>query len=672
MNMQERPAASASDAVNCVPVPGWVEHEPYRSQVPEGVDVTHGVCQLLSDVQIDLTGPDLAWHYRCAQRVVTRAGAEKIAQLRIEFDPSFQKLDVHSVRVVRGEQCTDHAKPDAFQILQRETNLERLVLDGRLTASLLVPDVRVDDIVETSFTLYGSNSALGGKYSGWIGFDPFNPWIEARYRLRRPLNRGIAIRRFNEPPECTTAVKDGVDDTRWRLEGQKRRLPEALTPPWVIQAPALQLSEFASWNEVATLFAPFYGTKVIPEALAAEIDRLAAACASPADRAVEWLRFVQRELRYFALSLGEGGLLPRQAQAIWSSRFGDCKDASLLYAAGARRLGLDACAALVSTTHGFALNDFLPSANVFNHCIVRVRLNGVSYWLDPTMKTQSGNLENIYQAHAGWALPLTPETTGLETLKDADPLLVLNCEEELRFGPKRKSPATLRRRVEHRSWAADAIRNGIADAGLAAYATHRLKESQIAWNDVVEIQPVEISDDQINNRLTEVFNYEIRDVWKQEKSDGRFGVHVLDRVVSVELGPLQGAERRTDIYLGRPRKVRSRLLMHMPSNWTGSGWDHAHHAQAVNYTTELTFGQRTIESVKELTIGAWSMPAAQADAYSRVVGRLRENILIVSAREWLGKLRPMAAMSWRKILQLVWIIFVVFIGLQMCQIRFSP
>jgi transglutaminase-like putative cysteine protease len=106
---------------------------------------------------------------------------------------------------------------------------------------------------------------------------------------------------------------------------------------------------------------------------------------------------VQHQLRYFALALGEGGLAPRELSAIWESRFGDCKDATRLFVAGAIQLGIDACAALTSTTHGMVLNEFLPSPTVFNHCIARLRLNGETYWFDPTMPKQEGRLDRIYQ-----------------------------------------------------------------------------------------------------------------------------------------------------------------------------------------------------------------------------------------------------------------------------------
>jgi transglutaminase-like putative cysteine protease len=196
-------------------------------------------------------------------------------------------------------------------------------------------------------------------------------------------------------------------------------------------------------------------TADVPDGLTTEIDQLAAAHGDPAKRAAGWLRLVQQKRRYFALSLDEGGLKPRGLEAIWSNRFGDCKDDALLYVAGARRMGLDAYAALVSTTHGLALNDFAPSPSVFNHCIVRLRLDGVSYWLDPTAPVQSGSLPNIYQPHGGWALPLTCETMQLESLDRSVPLHILHAEDELSFGPKQQSPARLRKHIDYFSWTAD-------------------------------------------------------------------------------------------------------------------------------------------------------------------------------------------------------------------------
>jgi transglutaminase-like putative cysteine protease len=632
------------DEARCTPVPAWVERRPHLPQTSETEVhcIANGICRLLSDTQVDLRGTELAWHSRTAQRILTREGAERASHFVAEFDPAYQRIDVHFIQVLRGEEPIEHAAPSAFQVFRRESNLERLALNGRLTVSLLIPDVRVGDIVEVGLTVYGSTPVLGGRYAAWAGFDSFNPWLESRHRLIRPLSRKIFVKAFNNPPEPDITTSDDVEDSRWQIVGQKRLEAEELTPPWLVLVPALQFSEFGNWSEVASLFAPFYKDSAIPETLVEEIDRLSKAHESQEERAAEWLRFVQQKLRYFAFSLGEGGLMPRELEAIWSTRFGDCKDATKLYIAGARRMGLDACAALVSTTHGPALNEFVPSPGVFNHCIVRLCLNGVSYWLDPTIQTQSGSLPHIFQPHAGWALPLTQDTARLEKMGSDEPLHVLHSEEDLSVGPKRDSPAKLRRHIDYFFWAADAVRNRIANEGAAEYARTILKELQSVWPGAVEMEPMEIRDDQAKNCLTLILSFEIRDCWKQADDGKRLSFSIIDTVITgSELNPLRGTPRRAEIYLGRPRKITRFLHMDMPRAWAGTGWLHEAEAPGVKFFTRLRIYGPTITNSKELVVTTWSIPAAQARAYGEVVKSLRENLLNIYASERFGKLRPM-------------------------------
>ena len=163
-----------------------------------------------------------------------------------------------------------------------------------------------------------------------------------------------------------------------------------------MESSSVQFSEYEDWAEVARPFAPYY-VAALPSELEAAVDKIAADDVEHLYARWNGCDFVQRELRYFGLSLGEGGYVPRPLDEIWRTRFGDCKDAVLLYVAGARRLGLDACPALVSATHGPLLDQFLPSPTVFNHCIARVRVGGHSYWLDPAMRAQFGDLDVVAQ-----------------------------------------------------------------------------------------------------------------------------------------------------------------------------------------------------------------------------------------------------------------------------------
>ena len=53
-------------------------------------------------------------------------------------------------------------------------------------------------------------------------------------------------------------------------------------------------------------------------------------------------------------------------------------------------------------------NDWPPTGQAFDHCIVRVRIDGKSHWLDPTQEAQISPLGNIAECRYGCALPLTP------------------------------------------------------------------------------------------------------------------------------------------------------------------------------------------------------------------------------------------------------------------------
>jgi transglutaminase-like putative cysteine protease len=622
----------------------------------------YGLLRVLYDAQISLLQPGAAYHVRSVQRILSRAGAERAAHVVVEYDPAHDRAEVHSVRVWRGENYTEHARVESFQILRRETQLERLALNGRLSATLLVPDLRVDDRLEISVTVFSNNRVLEGRHSGWIIFNGAAPSIETRYRLIRPLDRTLHFKAFNGPPQ--PVVKPGADteESRWVERGQQRVPPEELSPTWTIKSPCYEATEFAHWSEIARLFEPHYRDGDLPGEIVAELDRITSHHPGKAHQAVEWLRFVQRELRYFALSLGEGALVPRPIDEIWTRRFGDCKDAARLYLAGARRLGIDACAALVSTTHGLSLGGFLPAPHVFNHVIVRVRLEGVTYWVDPTMELQGGSLAQIALLHGGWALPLSIETTDLELLPAASPVQHIRCEDTIQFDPRADSAASLRRCIDLGFWTADALRNRIASEGVSKLSSQLLHELQASWPHIVEKEPLQLSDDLRTNQLMLVCSYEIRECWKRGDNQGRLSFRIADLITSKEIATLRDTRRHGDIYLGRPRVASYRAQLHMPRRWPGDGWRHVLEEPGLRFTDAAALDGNVVTVDREVVIDAWSLVGRRAQGYADIASQLAKNVTFVVARERFGRLVPPGKSGWLAFSRRNWPRFAYYFG----------
>jgi Domain of Unknown Function with PDB structure (DUF3857)/Transglutaminase-like superfamily len=610
------------------PPAAWVDLAPYA--IPETANphfIAQGLCVLLDDSQIDLCGNERAWFYRRAEIVTAAAGAERAAQFSVSFDPAFETLDVHSVAVIRNGQRIEHADAGFFEVLRRERNMERLQFDGRLTIAMTMPDVRQGDVVESCYTLTGMRRSLGGRHALWIPFEWSVGIVETRLRQRAPKQRAIAERGFGDAPVAVETESDGVIDRRWTTSERPGVKFEALAPPWSFQTAVMQFSEWTDWSDVVAAFAPLYeDTSALSGEFEAEIARIAASEATEHGRAAAVLRFTQSAVRYLAISIGEGGYTPRQLADICATRYGDCKDKTKLYVAMARRLGLDACPALVNTRDGPALNDWLPSAQVFDHCIVRLQVDGRSYWLDPTLHEQTAGIDRLSQSRYGWALPLHAEARALEHMGDEPHEHTLDCIEIVTVGASSKDPVLYEWRVTMRGWRAENLRARFAREGevglFKLYADDLMRTYPHARVSKQEI----LNDDHAANAITTVESFEIADAWTPLSGPGeRVGFGTLDLFLRQTLAKLDPGPRKLPIDLGHVGKVTRRIEINTPTPWVVNPIARRLEGSALSFAFEVRkLSSRQFEVLQSLDIRAWLLPASEAPLYRDIVAELEK------------------------------------------------
>src|SRR3546814_349035 len=130
-----------------------------------------------------------------------------------------------------------------------------------------------------------------------------------------------------------------------------------------------------SWADLSRTIAPLYataGTIRDSGALAAEVDRIAAATSDPKARADAALRLVQNEIRYLYRGMENGNYVPQAPEATWSLRYGDCKAKTLLLLAMLDQLGIEARPALVSSAFGDLLRDRLQTLGALDRKSTRL------------------------------------------------------------------------------------------------------------------------------------------------------------------------------------------------------------------------------------------------------------------------------------------------------------
>lgn len=401
------------------PVPDWVSRQEVPLDArPPAQGLSQGRYYLLVDEQVRASGSPFSEYHHTATRAVNERGVEEIANVQIRFDPSYQSLVIHSIEVRRAGRTVQRAALSSIQLLQREASLESLVYDGRLTAHVALPDVRVGDVVETVYSLQGYNPVFGEHRFGSFDFEWGMPVARRHARLLWPEGRALNWKLHNGARPAQTRKLDGETEYQWQLNDLPARLVDGDTPGWHDPYAWAEWGDFQDWSEVARWALPLYRLSPASQpAVRQEVARISAETADPEQRLLAALRFVQREVRYLGIEMGANSHAPHSPELVLQRRFGDCKDKTLLTLALLDGLGIPARAALVHTQSRQAAADRLPSPWAFNHVLVQARLGERAAWLDPTRAPQAGKgLSQWVQSDYGQALVVDPATRGFVTM----------------------------------------------------------------------------------------------------------------------------------------------------------------------------------------------------------------------------------------------------------------
>jgi len=571
-----------------------------------------GCCFWLSDTRLDATRPERVFTSRLVQQVTGSDGLQPAASFEAAFNPSHERLVIHGVRVWRDGTVREAARPEAFELFRRELNLERAVYDGRLTAHMIVPDVRVGDVVDTAFSIIGANPVLKDSLSISPRLQWSSPVIETRVEIRIPEARAVTLRPFGRLPKVEDVTSAGVRSLRWVARDASPWRHEADAPPWHVGFASVHVADTIGWDAVAGLFSGFYDPPDrLPETLEAATAGIMAAEPTPAGRAAAGLRFVQGALRYHSVGVGDGGFRPRPVETIWETRYGDCKDASRLLVAVLRRMGVDAVPALVNTRIGPDLEQEPPNATAFDHCIVRVTVDGEPWWLDPTLSSQGGDLAHLTQPRHGWALPLVAGAT-LERMREPEIPTVCATRETWTFDKLAAMPARLEMRTVYRDWRADDMRRWLANDGRRN-VSRRFRESlEAEYGQVVEAAPLEVIDWTADNRLEVVELYDVDRPFQALDAE-RMRFLSRDDVIGPNLRDLETARRTEPIDLGAPRRVVTERIFNLPAAVAIQPWKVDRTGPATMVRSSLEWRTpRQAAHVLDLTVTQRIVPAVQA------------------------------------------------------------
>ena len=609
------------------PVPTWVIPTQAGTMSPNA-DAVGGQHHLLVDRQYRDDGKSVAFYFHHVTEVVGQAGLSDNSNLSISYDPSYERLQMHKATVFRDGVETDRLEQARVDVARTEDSSHLDLLNGAVTALVVLPDVRIGDRVAVSYTVHGRNPVFGPKHhSTWRA-----QWgvSVARSFLRVTVPALMTLSKSPRPEAAHSEKVNGKLRTlEWQWENIEASEAEDYTTDWFPDPDLLELTGYGNWQEVAQWGAAlFTGHSAEGEhyqrltqsiQAVAKSDGLSAGIAAAIDH-------VQKHIRYYGIELGANSHQPHAPDEVLVNGYGDCKDKALLLVTLLDDLDVKAWPILVSSRMQRGILERLPSPGVFDHVVVLVEHGGEQFWVDATDNSQSGTLGFRGQPEYGAGLVLGKPGEALIIRKAPLPKLPSLATNDQLFISAMGGPVDFITSTEYRGSEANRIRSSLDETGKRGLQKKYLEFYEGLHGKIRTLSPLVVEEDTLRNVIKVTESYRFDEFWTVDERAGEaeFDIYALAIRNQLDELPDGGRARNAPLKLNGPMKVAHRIQIH-PNVSSAELEERTFGIDGFNYRdSEYLLGDALVFE-SELEISTDELLADQLGEYEKFRNRVLRN-----------------------------------------------
>jgi tetratricopeptide (TPR) repeat protein/transglutaminase-like putative cysteine protease len=577
-------------------------------------------------------------------RIQSEAGVRQWGQLVEYYVAAFDRVEFKYVRVVKPDGTAQAVAPDKVMELTSPVATAFPIYSDQRQKHLAVPDLRPGDALEFGTVRNIHTPLAPGHFWFATSFQRTQIALDERLEIDVPRGRELHVRTADGlEPEV------GEDGERrlYRFRHAQTSLEDVENARKLARrrrdaAPAdVVVSSFRSWAELGAWYRGLERDRLVPtEEIRAKARELTRGLSTDAQKIAALYEYVATKVRYVAISFGQGAVQPHAARETLANGYGDCKDKHTLLAALLADSGIQAHAALISTTRNADAD--VPYLQ-FDHVVTAVRAGGERLiWLDTTMEVAPfGLLSPQLRGRRALLVPSDDAARLVETPTETPLPAESRLEVEARLDEAGKWSE--RRTETYRGDFEIAPRLGFRLAPRAQWKTNAergLRHQSRGREVIPEAVEIDVSEPAATRDPFVVrINYSLPGM---VELTGRPVLHLPTDAIGY-LPPaedlLVGENRR--LFLNGPWTTHYRGRIELPSGWTAK----PNVAVSVSedfgeYTSSYSFEGRTLTIQRTLTIKSLTLAPERAGAYDqwrakiaadRQDGFYLESVAVVSA-----------------------------------------
>lgn len=539
--------------------PSWVNLVDLKSDsiLSKGV----GYQYLMIDFQENIPLQSIYRHNMVS--VFNSEGIQEQSDITVSYDPSYQVLKFHKLQIIRDGKTIDKTKTIPIKSIQQETGQSRGLYDDRLSALIHFDDVQKGDIIEYAYTIKGYNPIYKGEFSTQLLLQYSVPINQFYYRILSKDKLTYNLLDSASNPQINS-IGNGFEYI-WDTDGFNPVIYDVQVPYWYNKQKRVDISTYNNWREVSKLLYPLYqynkhDISVITKTI---LDQ-----SSIKDTVLSLINYVQDDIRYLGLEAGINAFKPHDPELVFTQKYGDCKDKSLLLVALLRDVGIDASPVLVNSWKAESIKYGLPSINAFNHCVVNFKKNNKTYYVDPTISNQGGDIDHISFPDYKYGLIIAKNTSDLIQFPKPRKSM-MKVEEEFVIN-NYKDASYLEIISVYSGYKADEMRSLFEGNNFSNIEKNFLDYYSQLFPNISTDKPLEIIDTSVNhdNLYITIENYKIDSIWvKNTENPDLIKIEIFPLNIYNTISYSNSANRTQPFDLGGENHYSQLTRFTMPENW---------------------------------------------------------------------------------------------------------
>lgn len=306
------------------------------------------------------------------------------AQRSLSYNSTLETLDVIHAYTEKPDGRKVAVRPEQIKEQQELASAQAPMFQDTRVKVVIFPEVAIGDRMVLQFKKTRTTALFPGQFED-LSYPAFNPTRQFTLIYDLPADmplyadaKGFAA--------STPAAAPGRRIYRWDyVPAQKARIEQGAVS-YLDYGQYLAVSTFTDFTAFAKAYDSRAKVNVTPKvrelasSLTAHLD-------NPRAKAIALSEWVRKNIRYVAVYVGPGGVVPHPVETILANRYGDCKDHVALLEALLAAVGIESTPALVSLGNAYLLPE-VPTLGVLNHAITFVP--GLNLYLDSTAEGIAG------------------------------------------------------------------------------------------------------------------------------------------------------------------------------------------------------------------------------------------------------------------------------------------